>query len=162
MVQSNKYCKSWVVGVTTEVGLTTDQDLVEPWCIRNTTSFIPPRYRKSRGTSHYTKIMNLKKSRRKWVTISVPNSLKDFAETVDNDSLQTATISLSFPICSHQRERTAAIRQSEWQWQMHCISNLRPEILKHCVDWWRWVLEKIVHQKLFITLLIIRINNQAW
>ena len=27
--------------------------LQNPSCLRNTTSFIPPRYRKSRGTSHY-------------------------------------------------------------------------------------------------------------
>ena len=52
VVQSNKYYKSRVVGVTSEVGLTTDQDLAELPCLRNTTSFIPPQYRKSRGTSH--------------------------------------------------------------------------------------------------------------
>ena len=53
MVQSNKYIKSRAVGVTFEVGLTTDRDLAELLWLRNTTSFIPPRYRKSRGTSHY-------------------------------------------------------------------------------------------------------------
>ena len=40
VVQSNKY-KSRAVGVTSKVGLTTDQDLAEPLCLRNT-SFIPP------------------------------------------------------------------------------------------------------------------------
>ena len=54
VVQSNKYYKSRVVGVTSEVGLTTDRDLAEPLCLRNVTSFMPPRYRKSRGTSYYT------------------------------------------------------------------------------------------------------------
>ena len=54
VVQSNRYYKSCAVGVTSEVGLTTDRDLAEPWCLRNTTSFIPPQYRKSHGMSHYT------------------------------------------------------------------------------------------------------------
>ena len=54
MVQSSKYYKSRAVGVMSEVGLTTDRDLAEPLCLWNTTSFIPSRYRKSRGTSHYT------------------------------------------------------------------------------------------------------------
>ena len=45
---------SCAVGVTSEVGLTTDRDLSVPTCLRNTTYFIPTRYRKSRGTSHYT------------------------------------------------------------------------------------------------------------
>ena len=52
VVQFNKYYKSRAVGVTSEVGLTTDRDLAEPSCLRNTKSFIPPWYRKSRGTSH--------------------------------------------------------------------------------------------------------------
>ena len=54
MVQPNKYYKSRAVGVTSKVGLTTDRDLAEHACLRNTTYFIPPRYRKSRATSHYT------------------------------------------------------------------------------------------------------------
>ena len=54
VIQSNKYYKSRAVGVTSEVGLTSDQDFAETLCLRNTTSFIPPWYRKSRGTSHYT------------------------------------------------------------------------------------------------------------
>ena len=56
VVQSNKYYKSRAVGVISEVGLTTDPNLAEPTCLRNTTSFIPPRHRKSRGTSHYTTV----------------------------------------------------------------------------------------------------------
>ena len=40
--------------VTSKVGLTTDRDLAEPSCLRKTTYFIPPRYRKSRGTRHNT------------------------------------------------------------------------------------------------------------
>ena len=32
-------------------------EIFQYWlCLRNTTSFIPPRYRKSRGTSYYTKV----------------------------------------------------------------------------------------------------------
>ena len=58
MVQSNKYYESRAVDVTSEVGLTTDQDLSVPTYLRNTTSFIPPRYRKSFGTSHYTKVFS--------------------------------------------------------------------------------------------------------
>ena len=54
VVQSNKYYKSRVVGVMSEIVLTTDQDLAEPLCLRNTTSFIPPRYRKLHGMNHYT------------------------------------------------------------------------------------------------------------
>ena len=54
VIQSNKYYKSSAVGVTSEVGLTTGQDLLVSTCLRNTMSFIPPRYRKSHGTSHYT------------------------------------------------------------------------------------------------------------
>ena len=54
VVQSYKYYKSRAVGVTSEVGFTTDWDLAEHWCSRNTTPFIPPGCRKSRGTSHYT------------------------------------------------------------------------------------------------------------
>ena len=54
MVQSNKYYKSHAVGVMSKVGLTTDRDLAEHTCLRNTMSFIPPRYRKSHGMSHYT------------------------------------------------------------------------------------------------------------
>ena len=54
MVQSDRYYKSCTVGVTSEVGLTTDRDLSVPTCLRNT-SFIPPRYQKSRGASHYTR-----------------------------------------------------------------------------------------------------------
>ena len=54
MVQSNKYYKYRAVGVTSEVGLTTDWDLPE---LSNMTSFIPPRYRKSRGTTHYTTLI---------------------------------------------------------------------------------------------------------
>ena len=50
MVQSNKCYKSRVVSVTSKVGLTTDRELEELSCLRNTTSFIPLRYRKSRGT----------------------------------------------------------------------------------------------------------------
>ena len=42
------------VGVTSEVGLTTDRDLAESLCLRKAMSFIPPRYQKSRGMSHYT------------------------------------------------------------------------------------------------------------
>ena len=57
MVEANKYYKSRAVGVTSEVGLTTDRDLAEPMCLRNTTSFIPPRYRKSRCTGHYTTVL---------------------------------------------------------------------------------------------------------
>ena len=41
------------MGVTSEVGLTNDRDLAKPWCLRNMTSFIPPRYWKALGTSHY-------------------------------------------------------------------------------------------------------------
>ena len=59
MVQSNKYYKSRTVGVTSEVGLTTDRDLAEVSCLRNTTSFILPRYWKSRGTNHYTPLLLL-------------------------------------------------------------------------------------------------------
>ena len=58
VVQSNKYYKHRVVGVTSEVSLTTDRDLAERSCLRNTMSFIPLRYRKSRGTSHYTTLFN--------------------------------------------------------------------------------------------------------
>ena len=39
VVQSNKYYKSRAVSVTSEVGLTTDRDLAEPTCLRNTMSF---------------------------------------------------------------------------------------------------------------------------
>ena len=53
MVQSDKYYKSRAVGVMSEAGLTTDWDLYVLTCLRTTTS---PRYRKSRGTSHYTTI----------------------------------------------------------------------------------------------------------
>ena len=49
MVHSNKYYKPCAEGVTT------DRDLAESSCLRNTTSFIPPRYRKTHGTSHDTK-----------------------------------------------------------------------------------------------------------
>ena len=49
------------MGITSKVSLTTDRDLAEPWCLRNTSSFIPPRYRKSRGTSHYTTQRNSKR-----------------------------------------------------------------------------------------------------
>ena len=58
MVQSNKYHKSRAVGVTSEVGLITDRDLAEPSGLRNTTSFIPLRYRKSRSTDHYATMWN--------------------------------------------------------------------------------------------------------
>ena len=54
MVQSDKYHKSCAVGVTSELRLTTDRDLAELSCLRNTMSFIPLQYQKSRGTSHYT------------------------------------------------------------------------------------------------------------
>ena len=56
VAQPNKYYKSRSGSVTSEVGLTTDQDLAEPSCLRNMTSFIPPQYLKSCGTSHYTTI----------------------------------------------------------------------------------------------------------
>ena len=56
VVQSNKYYKSCTVGVTSEVGLTTDRNLAEPSRLRNTMSFIPLRYPKSRGTSDYTTV----------------------------------------------------------------------------------------------------------
>ena len=59
MVKSNKYYKSRAVNVTSEVGLTTNRDLAEHSCLRNTASFIPPRYRKSCGTCHYTSISNV-------------------------------------------------------------------------------------------------------
>ena len=49
-----QHYKSRVAGVTTEVGLNTDRDLKVPTCLRNSASFIPLRYRKSRGTGHYT------------------------------------------------------------------------------------------------------------
>ena len=39
VVQSDKYYKSRAVGVTSEVGLTTDRDLSVPMCLKNTTSF---------------------------------------------------------------------------------------------------------------------------
>ena len=39
VVQSNKYYKSRAIGVTSEVGLTTDRDLAEYPCLWNTTSF---------------------------------------------------------------------------------------------------------------------------
>ena len=45
---------SRVVGVTSEGGLTTDRYLSVPTCLRNTTTFIPPRYQKSYGASHHT------------------------------------------------------------------------------------------------------------
>ena len=54
MVQSDKYYKSCAVGVRSEVGLTTDRDLSVLMCLRNTTSFVPPRYWKSHGMSQYT------------------------------------------------------------------------------------------------------------
>ena len=54
MVKSNKYYKSRAAGVTSEVSLTTDRDLYVPPCLRNSTSFMPLRYQKSRGTSLYT------------------------------------------------------------------------------------------------------------
>ena len=41
VVQSNKYYKSRAVGITSEVGLTTDQNLAERLCLRNMASFIP-------------------------------------------------------------------------------------------------------------------------
>ena len=56
VVQSDKYYKSRAVGVTSEAGLTTDRDLSVATCSRNATSFILPRYRKWRGTSHYTTV----------------------------------------------------------------------------------------------------------
>ena len=54
MAQSNEYYKSCTIGVMSEVGLTTDQELSGVTCSSNTMSFMPPRYRKSCGTSHYT------------------------------------------------------------------------------------------------------------
>ena len=57
MVQFNKYYKSRAVCVTSEVGLSNDRDLAELSCLRNTTSFIPLRYQKSRGTSHYATVL---------------------------------------------------------------------------------------------------------
>ena len=57
MVQLNKYYKSRAVGVKSEIGLTTDRDLAEPLCLRNTTSFILPQYWKSCSTSHYTTVL---------------------------------------------------------------------------------------------------------
>ena len=54
VLQSHKYYKSCALSVTSKVGLTTDRDLSVLTCLRNTRSFIPPRYRKSRGTSYYT------------------------------------------------------------------------------------------------------------
>ena len=43
------------MSVMSEVGLTTDRDLAEHLCLRNTTSFMPPWHQKSHGTSHYTR-----------------------------------------------------------------------------------------------------------
>ena len=59
MAQSDKYYKSCIVGVTSEVGLITDRNLSElsislSVCLRNTISFITLWYRKSRGMSHFT------------------------------------------------------------------------------------------------------------
>ena len=54
VVQSDKYYKSRAVGVTSNCGLSTDRDLSVPTCLRNTTSFIPLRYRKSCDTRYYT------------------------------------------------------------------------------------------------------------
>ena len=58
VVQSDKYYKSHAIGVTSEVGLATDRDLSELMCLRNMVSFIPLRYRKSRGRSHYKTLSN--------------------------------------------------------------------------------------------------------
>ena len=62
MVPSNKYYKSHSVGVTSEVGQLFTEIFqsslsllsASSACFRSTTSFILPRYWKSRGTSHYT------------------------------------------------------------------------------------------------------------
>ena len=56
VVPSDKYYKSHAVGVSSKVGLTTDRDLLIKTCLRNITSFIPLRYRKSHSMSHYTTI----------------------------------------------------------------------------------------------------------
>ena len=61
MVPSDKYYKSHIVGVTSEVGLSTDRDLSVLMCLRNTMSFIPPQYRKSYGTIHYTTVTSWSK-----------------------------------------------------------------------------------------------------
>ena len=63
MVHFDQYYESCTVGVTSEVGLTTDRrpselsvsaSLSASACLRDTASFILPRYQKSHGTSHYT------------------------------------------------------------------------------------------------------------
>ena len=53
MVESTIHHKSRAVGVSSEVGLTTCSMPVHK---KKTTCFIPPRHRKSCGTSHYSTI----------------------------------------------------------------------------------------------------------
>ena len=64
MVQSDKYHKSRAAGVTSEFGLNTDREFSVPTCIRNMMSFITSRYRKSRGTSYYTTVSEIRKFKR--------------------------------------------------------------------------------------------------
>ena len=71
------------MGVTCEVGLSTDRDLLVPMCLRNTTSFIPPRYLKSHGMSHYTNLtMQLEKINQKILVKEV--SLKRHGQAIQS------------------------------------------------------------------------------
>ena len=90
MIQSNKCYKSPAVGVTSNVGLLLTEILQNSSCLRNTTSLIPLRYRRSRGTSHYKTLYFCVYEKNKIFWFSVAVWLKCWKSDVDLTSREFA------------------------------------------------------------------------